>query len=231
MKKRILKIIGILIGILLIIIVGIAIWGIVQENKLEKELTKISELVNQENIDLDSVYEVLNQTVTKGDYAKVEKAFKNYLKDNFDTTIKISEILNDEQLLNVLTAENYLNDGKDFLATKEYIEQTRINLTQYQNDYNEFFTEEKAKSYINKQELDEYYVDLYMEQYVGDIETDNDSDVVDESIDEILNILNIYEEVINLLANNKDEWQIIDENIVFDDTELSNEYDELVNKL
>ncbi len=231
MKKRILKIIGILIGILLIIIVGIAIWGIVQENKLEKELTKISELVNAENIDLDSVYEVLNQTVTKGDYAKVEKAFKNYLKDNFDTTIKISEILNDEQLLNVLTAENYLNDGKDFLATKEYIEQTRINLTQYQNDYNEFFTEEKAKSYINKQELDEYYVDLYMEQYVGDIETDNDSDVVDESIDEILNILNIYEEVINLLANNKDEWQIIDENIVFDDTELSNEYDELVNKL
>ena len=231
MKKRILKIIGIIIGILLIIIVGVAIWGIVQENKLEKELTKISELVNAENIDLDSVYEVLNQTVTKGDYAKVEKAFKNYLKDNFDTTIKISEILNDEQLLNVLTAENYLNDGKDFLATKEYIEQTRTNLTQYQNDYNEFFTEEKAKSYINKQELDEYYVDLYMEQYVGDIETDNDSDVVDESIDEILNILNIYEEVINLLANNKDEWQIIDENIVFDDTELSNEYEELVNKL
>lgn len=231
MKKRILKIIGILIGILLIIIVGIAIWGIVQENKLEKELTKISELVNAENIDLDSVYEVLNQTVTKGDYAKVEKAFKNYLKDNFDTTIKISEILNDEQLLNILTANNYLNDGKDFLATKEYIEQTRTNLTQYQNDYNEFFTKEKAKSYINKQELDEYYVDLYMEQYVGDIETDNDSDVVDESIDEILNILNIYEEVINLLANNKDEWQIIDENIVFDDTELSNEYDELVNKL
>lgn len=231
MKKRILKIIGILIGILLIIIVGVAIWGIVQENKLDKELTKINELVNAENIDLDSVYEVLNQTVTKGDYAKVEKAFKNYLKDNFDTTIKISEILNDEQLLNVLTAENYLNDGKDFLATKEYIEQTRTNLTQYQNDYNEFFTKEKAKSYINKQELDEYYVDLYMEQYVGDIETDSNSDVVDESIDEILNILNIYEEVINLLVNNKDEWQIIDENIVFDDTELSNEYEELVNKL
>ncbi len=231
MKKRILKIIGIIIGILLIIIVGVAIWGIVQENKLEKELTKISELVNAENIDLDSVYEVLNQTVTKGDYAKVEKAFKNYLKDNFDTTIKISEILNDEQLLNILTANNYLKDGKDFLVTKAYIEQTRTNLTQYQNDYNEFFTKEKAKSYINKQELDEYYVDLYMEQYVGDIETDSNSDVVDESIDEILNILNIYEEVINLLANNKDEWQIIDENIVFDDTELSNEYEELVNKL
>ena len=127
MKKRILKIIGIIIGILLIIIVGVAIWGMVQENKLEKELTKISELVNAENIDLDSVYEVLNQTVTKGDYAKVEKAFKNYLKDNFDTTIKISEILNDEQLLNILTANNYLKDGKDFLVTKAYIEQTRTN--------------------------------------------------------------------------------------------------------
>ena len=48
MKKRILKIIGIIIGILLIIIVGVAIWGIVQENKLDKELTKLSELVNQE---------------------------------------------------------------------------------------------------------------------------------------------------------------------------------------
>ena len=44
-------------------------------------------------------------------------------------------------------------------------------------------------------------------------------------------MLNIYEEVINMLSNNQNAWEIVGKNIVFDDTELSNKYDELINKL
>lgn len=229
--KKALKIILFIALFIVIIISSLVIWDLIQENKLNEELEYISELTNAEKIDVEEIYDVLNRTITKGDYKEVEKSFKNYLKDNFDNTLKIAEILNDENLVNILTAENYKNDGQDFLKSKQYIEDTKNKLTEYKNTYLEFFTEEKAMSYIEDKNLDEYYIELYKEEYVGDIEHENGTEEVEKSLNEILDMLNIYEEVINMLSNNQNAWEIVGENIVFDDTELSNKYDELINKL
>ena len=229
--KKTLKIILLIALFIVIIISSLVIWDLIQENKLNEELEYISELTNAEKIDVEEIYKVLNRTITKGDYEEVEKSFKNYLKDNFDNTLKIADILNDENLINILTVENYLNDGKDFIKSKQYIEDTKNNLTEYKNVYLEFFTEEKAMSYIKDKNLDEYYIELYREEYVGDIEYDNGTEEVEKSLNEILDMLNIYEEVINMLSNNQNAWEIVGKNIVFDDTELSNKYDELINKL
>ncbi len=229
--KKTLKIILLIALFIVIIISSLVIWDLIQENKLNEELEYISELTNAEKIDVEEIYKVLNRTITKGDYEEVEKSFKNYLKDNFDNTLKIADILNDENLINILTVENYLNDGKDFIKSKQYIEDTKNNLTEYKNVYLEFFTEEKAMSYINDKNLDKYYIELYREEYVGDIEYDNGTEEVEKSLNEILDMLNIYEEVINMLSNNQNAWEIVGKNIVFDDTELSNKYDELINKL
>lgn len=229
--KKALKIILFIALFIVIIISSLVIWDLIQENKLNEELVYISELTNAKEIDIEEIYDVLNRTITKGDYKEVEKSFKNYLKDNFDNTLKIAEILNDENLVNILTAENYKNDGKDFLKSKQYIEDTKNKLTEYKNTYLEFFTEEKAMSYIEDKKLDEYYIELYKEEYVGDIERENGTEEVEKSLNEILDMLNIYEEVINMLSNNQNAWEIVGENIVFDDTELSNKYDELINKL
>ncbi len=229
--KKVLKIILLIALLIIIIISSLVIWDLIQENKLNKELVYISELTNAKEINVEEIYKVLNRTITKGDYEEVEKSFKNYLKDNFDNTLKIANILNDENLINILTVENYLNDGKDFIKSKQYIEDTKNNLTEYKNVYLEFFTEEKAMSYIKDKNLDEYYIELYREEYVGDIEYDNGTEEVEKSLNEILDMLNIYEEVINMLSNNQNAWEIVGKNIVFDDTELSNKYDELINKL
>jgi len=229
--KKALKIILFIALFIVIIISLLVIRDLIQENKLNKELVYISELTNAEEIDVEEIYKVLNRTITKGDYEEVEKSFKNYLKDNFDNTLKIADILNDENLVNILTVENYLKDGKDFIQSKQYINDTKNKLNEYKNTYLEFFTEEKAMSYINNKNLDEYYIELYKKEYVGDIEHDNGTEQVEESLNEILEILNIYEEIINMLSNNQEEWTIEGNYIVFNSDELSNKYDKLINKL
>ena len=233
MKKKIFIGIGVVLALIVITIGYFVVTDLNQESKLENELIEISDMVNEDNVDIDAVYERLNSTVTTGDYKVVEIAFKTYLKDNFDNTLKIAEILEDEQLVNILTPENYLNDGKDFIKTKEYITTTKTNLEKYKQSYIEFFTEEKAMSYINDKGLDDYYIDLYKDSYVGDIENESSEDikVVEESIDDIIEILNVSEEVINFLIENKDSWNIDDNNIVFSNDELSNKYDSLLDKL
>ena len=202
-----------------------------QEDKLKTELSELQQLVNTENIDMDAINSRLDRTITTGDYAVVEDAFKSYLRDNFDNSIQIAEILNDEKLTTLLTVENYESDGKDFTESKEYITNTRASLEDCKNKYTEFFTEDKAMSYINGKGLDSYYTDLYRNELMGDMDLASQDTTVQDSIDEVISILNTSEEVLNLLSENQDGWKIEGENIIFNSDSLSNEYDELINSL
>ena len=98
MKKKILLGVGIVVLVFAGIVGYMVVSDLGQEDKLKEELNSLNELVNADNIDLDLIYEKLDRTVTKGDYAKVEKSFKTYLKDSFDNSIEIVNLLNDEKL-------------------------------------------------------------------------------------------------------------------------------------
>ncbi len=231
MKKKIL--IG--LGVLLVVIIGAIGYVVVsdskQEEKLKNELEELNTLVNEENIDVDKVKKMLNRTVTTGDYKVVETSFKAYLSDAFDSVFQMLDILNSDKLVSILTAENYQNDGPEFTETKAYITETKTKLEELKNSYYSFLTEKKAMSYIEDKGLDSYYVDLYREEYVGDIDTANEDKTVEDSINQIIELLNVSEEIINFLSENSNSWHIEEDVIVFNTDELSNKYNELLNKI
>lgn len=231
MKKKILIIVGIIILIVIGVIAYFVITDLQQEGKLTAELQEISNLVNNQNVDIDQINERLDRTVTRGDYAVVEQSFKQYLKDNFDVSMKIADILNDEKLTTILTADNYKQDGKDFVETKNYISTTRDQLETYKTEYKDFFTEDKVMSYINDKNLDSYYTDLYKQELVGDIESDNETEVVESAVNDVIGILDIYEEVINFLVDNQNSWNVQDDTIEFTSESLQNQYNSLIDKL
>lgn len=229
MKKKVLIIIVILAIIILGLIAYFVVSDFMQEDKLKAELNELSQLSNAENIDIDKINQKLDTIVTKDDYAIVERAFKDYLSDSFENSLEIASILNDERITESLTPENYKNDGPEFTSTKEYLTKTIEQLEYCKNKYNEFSTDEKAMSYINDKNLDEYYVNLYKEEIVGDLS--NTDKTVENSIDEVISMLDKSEKIIDFLIENKDSWEIENDNIIFDDTDLSREYDDLISQL
>lgn len=231
MKKKILIVLLIIIVIALVGVGYFVFTDMMQEDKLKTELSELNDLVNAENIDMDAINEKLDRRITTGDYEKVEDAYKSYLRDNFDNSIQIANILNDEKITTLLTVENYESDGKDFTESKEYITNTRETLEDCKTKFTEFLTEEKAMSYINDKGLDSYYTDLYKNEFIGDMSLASKDTTVQDSIDEVITILNTSEEVLNLLSENQDSWEIDGENISFNNESLSNEYDELINSL
>ena len=76
MKKKIFIGIGVVLALIVITIGYFVVTDLNQESKLENELIEISDMVNEDNVDIDAVYERLNSTVTNGDYRVVEVAFK-----------------------------------------------------------------------------------------------------------------------------------------------------------
>ena len=230
MKKKVLITVLVIIVILLGVVGYFVISDMIQEDKLKTELQEINDLSNAESIDIDAIDERLDRIVTTGDYAVVEDACKTYLRECVDNILQITDTLNDEQLVNLLSVENYIEDGKEFTKSKEYINGTRTALEICKQKYTEFLTEEKAMSYINDKGLDEYYIDLYKQEFVGDMSEASDGEV-ESTIDEIIKILDISEQVLNLLSENQNAWEIEGENIVFNNESLSNQYDELINQL
>lgn len=230
MKKKV------LVAILIIIVIAIGVIGYFvisdmgQEDKLKTELTEINDLANADSIDIDAINERLDQTITTGDYAVVEKAFKSYLRDSFDNSIQIADILSDDKITTLLTAENYREDGKDFTESKNYITTTRTTLEECKQKYTEYLTKDKAMSYINDKGLDSYYVDLYEEEFVGDMDSTKDT-TVEDSIEEIISLLNTSEEILNLLSENQTSWTLDGDNIVFTDENIGSQYDTLINSL
>lgn len=78
---------------------------------------------------------MLTRRISDGEYLQVEEALKEYLTARFQNITKISEILNNEKLENILTIDNYKNDGPEFVTTKEYIENTKQELQELKNRY------------------------------------------------------------------------------------------------
>ena len=230
MKKKIIIAVVVIVALIIGVLGYMVISDMGQEDKLKTELSEINDLANAETIDMDEINKRLDRTVTTGDYAKVEEAFKSYLRDNFDNSIEIADLINDERITILLTADNYKTDGKDFTESKNYISTTKQKLEECKEKYSEYMTKEKAMSYIEDKGLDSYYVDLYEQEYVGDMDSAKDT-TVEDSIDEIISLLDTSEKVLNLLSNNQDTWNVEGDNIVFSNDSIRNQYDELINSI
>lgn len=226
-KKKILITIGIIVAIL----VGLVAYGVVtdlyQEKKLKKELDYLYEITNKEDYDEKEIDKILNRTVTTGDYKKVEVAYKKYTKECFTILTDITSVLGNDRLAYVLTAENYQEDGKDFIKTKEYLKSAKETLQRSMTKYNEYFTEEKAMSYLDKA-LDDYYIDFYKDEVVGNLESDEEDEKLFDSLNSIIDLINAEEEVIHFLIENKDNWQVENGSITFTTDALIDKYNMLL---
>ena len=144
-----------------------------------------------------------------------------------DETINLKELKQELELY----VENYKKDGPDFIETKKYLTETKTKLEEYKLKYTELFNQENVMSYINDKGLDSYYIDLYKNEIVGDIEKEKNDKTVENSLNDVIDVLNTTEEIIDFLIKNKGKWSLENDGIVFDSDSLLNEYETLVSKL
>ncbi len=230
--KKVLIIIGIIVAIAVVLITTLIIKDLNQEEKLRQELNEIDSLINFDEFDYDVVNERLGKTISSGYYLVVEKAAKKYLKDTIDTTLNYVNIVTNEKFSNILTIENYQEDGPDFINTKLYIKDTKQQIENNKTAILKQFDNETVLSYVENKNLDSYYIDFYKSlAFSSEAEITKNKQEIEDSINDVINTLNVYDEVIDFLIANKNDWTIDGEYIVFSNNELSDQYNELLLKL
>lgn len=231
-KKRKVKR-NVIIGVIALILIIVALFGYLlytdlkQEDILREEISTLT--------DKDITKDRYDGTIkTRRDYAVVEKAIKNYLDEYAVTCQSVLKIMDDDTLINMLSAENYKNDGPDFTKSKKYLSDTKTKLNKDLDRLTTMTSSKEIMKNIEDKNVDKYYVDLYKELMLNGIaEKDFESakSYLESASKRVNNLLDTEEQVIDLLIANKGKWSIQNDKIVFNAVDVLNQYNELIKKV
>ena len=145
---------------------------------------------------------------------------------------KINELSRDEKLFDILSIDNIREDGPDFEQTKKYISHISITLDEIEKNIKELISVDGIMRYVLNSGLDEDYIDYYEKITIGSdaMEIITSSRYIDVVFDYYVELIKIYEDMVNLLSSNPDGWYIEDDMVYLNTEELLNEYNDIVDR-
>lgn len=231
-KKKVNKVLLTILLILaiIVIIVGILYGGrIINKAKLDNEI----EMLSSKSIENDDFSNIELQT--SGDYAIVEKAIKEFYSEYSMLRKDFINQINDEKIQNMLTIENYKNDGPNFEESLNYIKTAQEEFNQTAENLENLLTEENIMARIENQNLSSYYINLYKNYF---FEGDNLAVDLQKSYQDTVdakelmnNLYNNETKILNFLVENNANWEIVNDKLTFDSAALSAEYNTLKTQL
>ena len=229
----------IFLNIVIIAAVGLVAFLVIRnfmtDGKVQREIKEIYDLIynsDEETYDLETIYTKLDDVVSNDGYAIVEIVAKDYLSDVFDKILELEDIINDERINNILTVTNYKEDGPNFTDTINYLDETKQKVLNLKASMLGDLEVNTIMSYIINEDLEESYIDLYGTlEFAKESNINKNKENIESAVDSFVSQIEGMENVIDFLIENKNEWEINDDMIVFDDTSLSNEYNDMISNI
>ena len=206
----------------------IVAYFVVRDLNVEEQLE--TEIINYQ-LALTSGGEPNESIVSSGDYEIVEKQLKAYLKEVNGLYNNVNNALNNKQISNNLTISNYLNDGPGFVNTKNYFREMKDSLDENYENYQSAFTDEKINEYIDNEDVSNYYKNYFKKLINNEDLNINMTNEVKTDIDKMKEILNKQEEVIDFLIANSSQWQIVNNTLIFYNSDLESTYNTYVEEI
>lgn len=219
----------VLVGVISFVIAFILVFGYLVskdlkiEEEVKREIKEINTLLKQDNLDYNKINQLLDRTVSNGDYRLVELSAKLYIKDYINKYKQIIEITNSEEMKTLLAPNNLDKNKNNFKVLREQIDKSIQDLNLYKKEFLLFYQEDKVMSYLDPS-LDEYYQEFYGTELIGTV---GNYEEVESSIEKVLNNLKMANSVIDLLEENIDKWYVKSGQIYLDESILD-EYNSYV---
>jgi len=233
MIKKFFKVVGLII-LFIVIMFGSFIFFEVKENlqemkKLEKEVEQISNIVNATEFDEKEYKKHLNKTVTTGKIYKVERAYKNWLRDYLKTSNEIEELSNVLAKGELISEETIVADGKSFTTLRATLNAYSNKIDNLRDKYNNLSDEDYVVKYYDK-DGSALYTDYFLE-IIGDIRQTQEEKELSNNLKNISKYLKEVKATYDFLSDNQNHWTIKNNTLLFDSEELLNQYKELLNKV
>ena len=214
------------LGIVAAMVIGVIINNATAQSRFEKEIVAVNEAFSAG--DSQKISEVLDRTVSSGDYAKVEKSIKRYVGDIMKNINNIEEIAESEAVYNSLEGK-YLEKNRDKLeATISELDKASKKIEALTSDYKKLYNEESVKGYIDGQDLSDSYSALFSENaklFYDDKDLHND---YDSMLKVVADTIRVEAKAIDYLNKNKSAWKIVDGSISFTSSDVAAKYNDIL---
>lgn len=220
----------VLVLVILVVIVGILLGGkVINKLKLDREIKSLAE----KNIDSEDFNNI--KAVSSGQYQDVEIAIKEFYKDYSIYKKEFMDKLKDEKIKNMLSIQNYQNDGPEFTQSLEYIKSSKEEFNKISDNITTILTEENIMSRIENKNLDNYYIQLYRNYFFSEDKLIENLQTTYQDVQDAKtlnnNLYNNETKILTFLSENKESWEILDNKLTFNSANLSEEYNKLKSNL
>ena len=231
-KKYIIYITLTIIAIISLTIILKIIFDYQKEAKIRNEIKIINNILTSENIEENAINKILDRTIIeKGEYKLVEKSIKLYYKDLYSSLSNLYFLLDEDNFSNYLSIINLKEDKPTFIKSKNNLQDSKNQIIEQYNDFYTRLTDESIKlSYIVDKNLSNYNRKFYLE-IIEEINKKDFKNNITQKKNNIINKIPIYNEALDFLIVNKGHWEIRNNNIIFDTTQLYEEYSEITKKI
>ena len=171
-------------------------------------------------------------TVTSGEFAVVEETVKEYFKEYSNLRQQFMERVNDSKLQSVLTPENYEQDGPEFTESIKYINTAKEEFNNIADELLNLLSTENIETRIQDKDIGDYYKDLYKGYFINNNDLSSTfQETYQDTLDDRTLMNNLYDneiEILSFLTENKEHWEVLDNKLTFDDQELANTFNNMI---
>lgn len=187
----------------------------------------------EELIKLDMLNdEIDTKSKAFGNYGKVEESVKSYLVDVKNTYTSMKDFCNEEQIEQVLSAENINGDPVELLVVKQKIDGKKKELKDLINKTENLRDNDQIMKTIKEKNLKDYYLDIYkniMENEAMQANLEAAENKIKDEQEEAEQRLEGLEDAAEFLQKNNKYWEVNDGKIQFTNTNKLAEYLEVLN--
>ena len=191
--------------------------------KFSAEMVSLSEASEDGNT--EELNKILNRTVSKDkSYLAVERGIKDYIKAQNEEMDDLIWMVGEEGVMSVVDASSIQADDASFTASHALLNEAREVISAKRDNRNTFFTEEGALSFLDSEGLDESMVDTFLDYTYYNENSEAFEEAYNDILDTLEQMVSIYDDALNILAEHPDEWHIEDDSVHFATQELYDTY-------
>ncbi|MBR3176678.1 hypothetical protein IKF25_01760 [Candidatus Saccharibacteria bacterium] len=225
MKKSIKIIVA---GIVSVSVLGFAFYWNHPAHIYGREISQLRKIYLSDS--QNSITPLLDRTSAGGDWGKLERAVKDYVRNRLESLSTLEEIQSDEELNTALDADKLRANAPEFKDILTKLKNAKTTFETAREKYNKVKTIDAAVEQIGN-ELNDEFKNRYREELGKDF-ADEDSHVnYADAFKMIQGMLDTYIAELELLAKYPKAWNADGKEIKFSDSSVKKQYYDILEKV
>lgn len=198
-------------------------------NVLTAELNKMEGAISNQAFTEEESAQILDRTVSQGEYAVVERGVKDHYKDLVARQKEMVQYLGQDELSQFITTEALLADAPNFETTIQKLGEFRATEQKLRDSFLYLTSEEGVRQYQPsglKGDLQKVF-----DNYVTEITSANMASMIEGNVASYNQTMDAIGQVLDYLKTNQSSWIVENGQILFKTQESLDAFNEITNQI